>query len=85
MRKYERTDDEHDCYLKISHTLLAHIELTRELNSFLEDGNKFVVTRGEDEKLREFMNYVRKNRPEMFEQIITMTQELSKSKGEGNT
>lgn len=85
MRKYERTEDEHDCYLKISHTLLAHTELTRELNLFLEEGNKFVVTRGEDEKLREFMNYAKNNRPQMFEQIITMTRELSISKGEGNT
>jgi len=30
------------------------------------------------------MGYVKKNRPEVFNRIITMIQELSRSKGEGN-
>lgn len=84
LRKYERTDDEYDCYLKISHTLLSHTELTKEINLFLEEGNRFIVTRAEDEKLRDFMGYVKNNRPDIFNRIITMIQELSKSKGEGN-
>lgn len=43
------------------------------------------MTKPEDEKLRDFMGYVKKNRPEIFNKIISMIQELSKSKGEGNT
>jgi hypothetical protein len=32
----------------MSHTLLSHVELTKEINFFLEDGNKFVVSRPDD-------------------------------------
>ncbi len=74
MRKYEKTDDEYDCYVKISHTLLSHVELTKEINLFLEDGNKFVVSRPDDEKLKDFMGYVKKSRPEIFNKIINMIQ-----------
>lgn len=48
LRKYEKTEDEYDCYVKISHTLLSHSELTKELNAYMEEGNKFVVNRPDD-------------------------------------
>jgi hypothetical protein len=48
LRKYEKTEDEYDCYVKISHTLLAHSELTKELNGYMEEVNKFVVNKPED-------------------------------------
>ena len=67
LRKYEKTEDEYDCYVKISHTLLSHSDLTKELNAYMEDGNKFVVNRPEDEKIKEFMGYVKKNRAEVFD------------------
>jgi hypothetical protein len=35
LRKYEKTEDEHDCYVKVSYTLLSHSELTKELNTYL--------------------------------------------------
>jgi hypothetical protein len=47
----------------MSHTLLSHVDLTKEINLFLADGNKFVVSRPDDEKLKDFMGYVKKNRP----------------------
>jgi hypothetical protein len=82
LRKYEKTEDEYDCYVKISHTLLSHSELTKELNAYMEDGNKFVVNRPDDEKIKEFMGYVKKNRAEVFDEIIRLIQDLSKCKGE---
>lgn len=48
----------------------------------MEDGNKFVVNRPEDEKIKEFMGYVKKNRADVFDEIIRLIQELSKIKGE---
>jgi hypothetical protein len=40
-----------------------------------------VVNRPEDEKIKELMAYFKKNRPDIFEKIIQMIQELSKTKG----
>ena len=82
LRKYEKTEDEMDCYVKISHTLLCHSELTKDLNTYVEEANKFIVNRPEDEKIKELMAYFKKNRPDIFEKIIQMIQELSKTKGE---
>lgn len=62
LRKYEKTEDEYDCYVKISHTLLSHSDLTKEINGYLEEGNKFVINKPEDEKVKELMAYVKKNR-----------------------
>lgn len=82
LRTYEKNEDDHDCYVKVSHTLLAHSELTRELNNFMEESNKFIINKSEEEKIKDFMAYVKKNHPSAFEKIIIMIQELSKSKGE---
>lgn len=48
----------------------------------MEEGNKFVINRPEDEKIKEFMGYVKKNRAGVFDQIIGLIQELSKLKGQ---
>ncbi len=82
LRKYEKTEDDYECYVKINHTLLAHTELTKELNNFMEDVNKFVVNKPEDEKIKEFLAYVKKNRFDIFSKIIELINDLSKSKGE---
>ena len=68
--------------MKISHTLLSHAELTKEINVYLEEPNKFVINRPEDEKIKELMGYVKKNRPEVFQRIISLIQDLSRSNGE---
>lgn len=47
----------------MSHTLLSHTELTKEINYYLEDANKFVVNKPEDEKINELVVYVKKKRP----------------------
>jgi dsDNA-binding SOS-regulon protein len=65
----------------MSHTLLCHSKLTEELNNYVEEANKFVVNRPEDEKIKELMGYFKKNRPDIFDKIIQMIQELSKTKG----
>lgn len=82
LRKYEKNEDDYDCFVKVNHTLLSHAELTKELNNFMEEANKFVINKPEDEKIKDFMAYVKKNRNDIFEKIIQMIQELSKSKGE---
>lgn len=80
LRKYEKTDDSYDCYLKVSHTLLSHSDLTRDLNSFLEDGNRFVVNRSEEEKQRDFLTHVQRTKPDVFKRIINMVQKLHENK-----
>lgn len=82
LRKYQKTEDEYDCYVKISHTLLSHSELTKELNTYMEDGNKFIVNKPEDEKIKEFMGYVKKNRPDVFDEIIRLIHDLSTRKSD---
>lgn len=81
LKEYEKKDDDHDCYVKTSHTLLAHSELTKELNVYMEEANKFVINKNEEDKIKDFMAYVRKNHPSAFDKIIVMIQELSKTKG----
>ena len=82
LRKYQKSEDDHDCYLSVSHLLLPHTDLTKELNVYMEEPNKFVINKPEEEKIKDFMAYVRKNRPKIFQQIIDMIQELSKSSGD---
>lgn len=48
----------------------------------MEEGNKFVVNRPEDEKIKDFMGYVKKNRADVFDEIIRLIQDLGKLKGE---
>lgn len=43
LKRYERSSDDYDCFVKLNTLLLEHPELTIELNGFLEEGNKFVV------------------------------------------
>ena len=80
LRKFEKTEDEFDCYVKISHTLLSHSDLTKELNLYMEEGNKFIVNKPEEEKIKDFMGYVKKSRPDIFDEIIKLIQDLSKNK-----
>jgi len=48
----------------------------------MEEENKFVINRPEDEKIKQLMEYVKKNRPDIFQRIITMIQELSRTNGQ---
>jgi hypothetical protein len=77
LRKYEKTEDEYDCFKKLNHTLLSHPKLTDELNTFMEDGNKMIVNRSEEDKIKELMTFMKKNRPEIFSKIITCIQDMS--------
>ncbi len=47
LKRYERSSDDYDCFVKINTLLLEHPDLTSEINGFLEDGNKFVVNQSE--------------------------------------
>ena len=85
LRKYEKTQDDYDCYLKISHILLEHCDLTKEINMYLEEGNKFVVNRPENEKIKELIAYVKKKKSPVFEQIIKMINEVSSRDGGGES
>lgn len=85
LRTYEKNEDEYECYIKISHALLAHTDLTKELNNYMAEQNKFVINRPEDEKIKEYLANVKKNRPDVFEKIIQLINDLSKSKGEHST
>ena len=43
LKEYEKKEDDHDCYVKVSHTLLAHSDLTKELNIYMEEVNKLGI------------------------------------------
>lgn len=46
----------------------------------MEEGNKFIVNRPEEEKIKDFMGYVKKSRPDIFDEIIKLIQDLCKNK-----
>ena len=81
LKDYDKKEDDHDCYVKINHTLLAHSDLTKELNVYMEESNKFVINKPEEDKIKDFMAYVKRNHPAAFEKIIALIQDLSKSRG----
>ena len=81
LKDYEKKNDDHDCFVKLNHILLAHSDLTKELNVYMEGLNKFVINKPEEDKIKDFMAFVKRNHPAAFEKIIAMIQELSKSRG----
>ena len=48
----------------------------------MEDGNKFIVNKPEDEKIKEFMGYVKKNRSDVFDEIIRLIHKKKKKKSD---
>jgi len=48
----------------------------------MDEGNKFVIPKPDEEKIKELMSFVKRNRPEIFDKIINLITDLSKSKGE---
>jgi len=48
----------------------------------MDDPNRFIIPKPDEEKIKELMSFVKRNRPEIFDKIIHLIQELSKSKGE---
>ena len=47
----------------------------------MEEPNKFIISKSEEDKIKDFMAYVKKHHFAAFEKIIAMIQELSKTKG----
>lgn len=43
----------------------------------MDDGNKLVVNKPEEEKIKDLMTFVKKTRPDMFSKIISVIQEMS--------
>jgi histone deacetylase complex regulatory component SIN3 len=82
LRRYEKTEDDYDCYVKMSQTISSHPDLTRELNLYLDEPNRFAIPRPVEEKIKELMSFVKRNRPEIFDRIIALITDLSKSKGD---
>lgn len=60
LKRYERSADDYDCFVKLNTLLLEYPDLTLELNGFLEDGNKLVVNQSEVEKINELVKYIRR-------------------------
>ena len=54
-KKYEGNSDDYDCFVKVNHP-----DLTAEINTLLEEGNKFIVNQSEIEKINELVKYIRK-------------------------
>lgn len=80
LRRYEKTEDDFDCYVKVNHALLPHPDLTRDLNQHLEEQHKMLINKSDEEKIKDLMAYTKKTNVEIFERIINMINELSKSK-----
>lgn len=82
LRRYEKTEDDYECYVKMSQTITSHPDLAKELNLYLDEPNRFTIPRPVEEKIKELMSFVKRNRPEIFDRIITLITDLSKSKGD---
>lgn len=47
LKKFEKSNDQFDCFVRLNNILLEYPELTKELNQYLEDANKFIVNKTE--------------------------------------
>lgn len=86
LKKYERTNDEHECFIRLNTILLDHTDLTAELNVFLDEGHKFVINRSQVERINDLVKYIKKVDPKAFNEIVKMITSLSnqRSAGEGS-
>ena len=75
-KKYERNSDDYDCFVKVNHLLLDHPDLTTEINTYLEEGNKFIVNQSEIEKINELVKYIRKVDINSFQEIASYITKL---------
>jgi hypothetical protein len=57
--------------------LLNHFKLAEELNTYMEEGNKMVINKPEEEKIKDLMTFMKKSKPEIFTKIINVIQEMS--------
>ena len=47
LKKFEKSNDQYECFVKMNTILLEYPELTREINVFMEEPNRFIVNRTE--------------------------------------
>ena len=66
LKKYEKSDDEYECYMKLSHLLLQTPSLAKEINIHLEEGNRFIINESEEEKIAKLVAYVKAHRKDKF-------------------
>ena len=59
-------------------TLLGHPDLTNDINAYLEEGNKFVVTLSEVERINTLMKHIKKVKPEIYQQISNAIRNMTK-------
>ena len=87
LKRYERTNDEQECYLKLNTILLEHPDLTNDLNNFLDEGHRFVINRSQVERINDLVKYIKKVDPKAFNEIVKMITSLSNQRsasGEGD-
>lgn len=47
----------------------------------MDEGNKMVINKPEEEKIKDLMTFMKKSRPEIFTKIINVIQEMSSKTG----
>jgi hypothetical protein len=47
----------------------------------MDDGNKMVIYKPEEEKIKDLMTFIKKSRPEIFTKLIIVIQEMSNKTG----
>lgn len=77
LKKYERTNDEHECFVRLNSILLDHPDLTNEINNFLDEGHRFVINRSQVERINDLVKYIKKVDPRAFNEIVVMITSLS--------
>ena len=82
LKKYEKRNDEYDCFVKMNKTLLSHPDLTQEINNYLDEGNKFVVNIPEVERINTLMKHIKKSRPEIYQQISNAIKNMTSDESE---
>lgn len=59
LKRYEKNQNEHDCYLALNRTLFKESELTQEINHYLDEENKFSFEITHENKLNAMMKKVK--------------------------
>ena len=82
LKKYEKRNDEYECFVKMNKTLLGHPDLTQEINHYLDEGNKFVVNIPEVERINTLMKHIKKSRPQIYQQISNAIKNMTHDESE---
>ena len=82
LKKYERSNDSYDCFIKMNSHLLSQPDLTNEINNYMEEGNKFVVDMTEIQRIDTLMKHIKEAKPEIYQKISNKIRNMTRDESD---